>query len=62
VLLLAVAAAKGQLISKGNFGAFRSIKKANNIFVRISNLAFNMDQIIKLKLLYYITDNMLLFF
>ena len=31
--------AKGQLISKGHFGVFKSTKKTNEIFVRISALA-----------------------
>jgi hypothetical protein len=42
---------KGQLISEGNFGVFKSPKK---FFVRISTLAPKMDQINKIKTLYHI--------
>ena len=39
-LLLPKSDAKGQLISKCPFGVFKSTKKTNKIFVRISALAF----------------------
>ena len=31
---------KGQLISKGHFGVFKSTKQTNEIFVRISAIAY----------------------
>ena len=37
----------GQLFSEGNFGVFKSLKKKNQIFWRISTLASKMGQIKK---------------
>ena len=44
---------KGQLISEGNFGVFKSPK---NVFVRISALASKMDQIKNIKALFILYD------
>ena len=45
---------KGQIISKGNFGAFKSLKIVNQMFSRISALASKMCEIKEIKALYQI--------